>query len=380
VGFLTISNSTASMHEEMAKMKAEFDTMKIDHRSEYVEYQQKLEKEYQAYQDELRVFWLDPKLSSKKEWVSYSEDKKSRSDVDFENNVITIETIAVNEKQAKAELANRLAYAIAKNTQEVIDTDPLQIRIKKVSESISKSTIVENPKPILSTVIFTQKPSEKELEQYTKQAVESRHIKVTKSKLGSENIYTIKIALPTDTMLKRSKIYEQDVMKNAEYFDMPAPLIFAIIETESSFNPMATSPAPAFGLMQIVPITAGRDIYKFLYKQDGMPTPTSLYNGKNNIKMGTAYLYIVYYRYLMEIKNPQSRLYCSIAAYNTGVGNIAFAFTKKYNVTNAIEDINTLTPDEVYEHLQNNLRYDEPKLYLRKVKKLMNAYKKAYQL
>ena len=104
--------------------------------------------------------------------------------------------------------------------------------------------------------------------------------------------------------------------------------------------------------------------------------------------MGSAYLHILYYMYLKKIKNPDSRLYCTIAAYNTGAGNIAFAFNRhknltrkqKYRVGNAADDINDLSPQEVYDRLLKDLKYDEPKHYLKKVSKRMSAYHKVYGL
>ena len=173
-------------------------------------------------------------------------------------------------------------------------------------------------------------------------------------------------------------MYLEDVRSNSQRFELPLPLIFAIMQTESNFNPFAKSHIPAFGLMQIVPKSAGVDAYKFLKKRERMPSAAYLYNGTNNIEMGSAYLHILYYRYLRKIKNPRSRMYCTIAAYNTGAGNIAWAFTRKNNMSKAAPKINALTPDEVYNQLLSDLKYDEPKHYLKRVNKRMSAFNKAY--
>ena len=77
--------------------------------------------------------------------------------------------------------------------------------------------------------------------------------------------------------------------------------------------------------------------------------------------MGSAYLHLLYYKYLRKIKNPNSRLYCAIAAYNTGPGNIAWAFTKSTSMSKAAPFINTKSPQEVYDILLKDLRYEEPK-------------------
>jgi len=128
--------------------------------------------------------------------------------------------------------------------------------------------------------------------------------------------------------------------------------------------------------MQIVPRTAGVDGYYYLFKKKKAPSPEYLYDGKRNIEMGTAYLHILYYRYLRKIKNPTSRLYCTMAAYNTGAGNIAWAFTKKYNLTKAAPKINAMSPQQVYTHLRKNLRWPEAQNYLKNVNNRMQKYKK----
>jgi membrane-bound lytic murein transglycosylase C len=73
-------------------------------------------------------------------------------------------------------------------------------------------------------------------------------------------------------------------------------------------------------------------------------------------------------------------LYCAIAGYNTGAGNVAWAFTGNYNVTQAAKSINRMTPAEVYDHLLANLRYDEPKHYLKNVHARSMQYKELYDL
>ena len=59
------------------------------------------------------------------------------------------------------------------------------------------------------------------------------------------------------------------------------------------------------------------DVYRYLYKKSRLLPPSYLYNPNNNIKLGTAYLRLIYSKYLKDIKDPTSRLYCTIAAYNT---------------------------------------------------------------
>jgi membrane-bound lytic murein transglycosylase C len=372
--------SADSSYDAMAKMNAEFAAYKANQESAFSDYKEKLDREYATYKKELEKYWKDPKLSTQKEWVSYSEDKKSRSEVDFENDVVVVEVIAKSKKEAEEMLEKQISYVVSKDTKQVSQTDPLQKRVVEISKAKDTSQSDVDAKPILETILFEKKPSSDEVNKYAKKALQENRVIASKSKFGDDNVYKVTIPLPSDTRLKRSKIYKEDVTTNAKRFEIPIPLVFAIMQTESDFNPFAKSHIPAFGLMQIVPVSAGKDVYKFLYKKEGMPTASYLYNGKNNIEMGSTYLHILYYRYLKGIKNPESRLYCAIAAYNTGAGNIAWAYTRSYSMKRAAPLINAMSPEEVYKHLMKNLRYDEPKHYLKNVTTRMSAYKKAYNL
>ena len=358
---------------------AAFEAYKQKEDAAFKSYKEKLEKEFAAYKKELTPYWEEPKLSSKKEWVHYSDDKRSRSEVDFEKQSVTVEVVAKDVETAKKKLLEQIEYVASKDTKEVVASDELQKRVQELSQKEQGKSAVVDAKPILSPVLFAKKPSQKELKEYAQNALKSAKKSSRPSKLKDNIVYKVEIPLPSDTQLKRSGVYKNEVFANAKRFEIPVPLIFAIMQTESDFNPFAKSHIPAFGLMQIVPHSAGKDSYKMLYGRAGMPTASYLYNAQKNIEMGSSYLHILYYRYLKSIKNPQSRLYCAIAAYNTGSGNIAWAFTRSYSMKKAAPIINKMSPEAVYTHLLRNLRYDEPKHYLKKVHKRMSAYNKAYR-
>ena len=346
---------------------------------EFEAYKKAQEKAFKEYKKELGVYWEKPKLSTKKEWVAYSKDKKTRTDVDFDKNKIIVETVAKSKEEAKRKLQVALAKVTTIDTKNAIEKDPLEQRLAKIKKPQNMVDAKVDKKPILSTVVYKKRPTPKSVRKFVYKHVNDKTIKKAKSKkIKGAYIYKVEVKLPKDTTYRRSKIYAQEVKQNANKQKLPKALVFAIMHTESSFNPKARSYVPAYGLMQIVPKTAGVDSYYYLYKVKKRPSSTYLYNSSNNIRLGSAYLHILYYSYLKKVRNPISRLYCAIAAYNTGAGNVAWAFTRSYNISKAARIINKLSPDEVYRRLLRDLKYDEPKNYLKRVTKRMNVYKKIY--
>ena len=186
---------------------------------------------------------------------------------------------------------------------------------------------------------------------------------------------TVTIPLRADYLSERAKRYDQAVLDEADRRGLPASLIYAIMETESHFNPRARSHVPAFGLMQLVPKSGGVDAYNYVYGEKKILAPEYFFQPDQNVELGTAYLDLLFRRYLRSITDEQSRLYCTIAAYNTGAGNVAKAFTGKTSVGAAASLINALSAEEVYEHLIENLPYDETRNYLKKVRAAQAKYK-----
>jgi soluble lytic murein transglycosylase-like protein len=93
-------------------------------------------------------------------------------------------------------------------------------------------------------------------------------------------------------------LWQGIIDKAASTFGLPAALIAAVIKTESSFVPEATSPAGAQGLMQIMPQTQ---------KELGLTDP---YDPESNVLAGT--------RYLKEQLDRFKTLELALAAYNAG--------------------------------------------------------------
>jgi len=380
------------------QQQTEFNEYKKSLEEGFKEYKASLDKEFSEYKKSLSKYWNNPELSTKTTFVEYSKDKKIKKKVDYENNEIEIQVISNDKKAAKRQLAKALFSLSTENTKTAFNNNPVLTKVNKKLASnpkLQKVIKISKPsnEPIVTDMIFKKPPTQREVVKYSINTVKKTPLKVEKSKVPNMNVYTIKIKLPSKAFLAKAKIYKREVFKRAKQFKLTPEFVYGIIHTESSFNPMARSYVPAFGLMQIVPQSAGADAYKMLYGKKKILTPSFLYNANNNILIGSAYLKRIYYGYMRKIKNPISRLYCTIAAYNTGAGNVACAFNSNekdskgrtkcrrsrgdYNIIKASSKINSMTPNQVYNYLLANLRYDEPKHYLKRVTKRMYIYKKA---
>ena len=336
-------------------------------REEDAAFKSHLEKEKNAilnYKRKVKTFWLESDLEDAKKLTNYSKDLHTKSLVDFENNQIIISKISAKKRVTKEELLKELNHTLNLTTKQAYQQNILEQNINYV---IPDSKYIKKAKLDKGRLLHTgaQEP-----------ALNSEDISLSKK----GDVYKLTYKFPKNSTYRRSFDYLPQAKSNATRFNLKANLLLAIMHSESSFNPLARSHIPAFGLMQIVPHSAGIDSYKFLYKKRRLLSASYLYNTKNNIEIGSAYFHILYYKYLSSIKDPQSRLYCAIAGYNTGAGNVAWAFTHNKNVKKAAQIINKMSAQKVYRHLQKNLKYDEPKHYLKRVNERSIRYKELYRL
>lgn len=100
----------------------------------------------------------------------------------------------------------------------------------------------------------------------------------------------------------REAIYVANVREAELRYGLPIGLLQALIWTESRFNPMATSPAGAAGLAQLMPGTA---------RSLGV---TNRHDPVSSIDGGA--------RYLREMLDKFGHIHLALAAYNAGPGAV----------------------------------------------------------
>jgi membrane-bound lytic murein transglycosylase C len=298
-------------------------------------------------------------LPSNTRYVKYSNDYEARAIVDFVQGLVTIETIATDNVNAK------LSQAIFETL--LTSNDPTQTDIFS-----SKSPSLSG-EPFLYPQVRDQ---EGQLVRYAWRAKRYASYlmtnKLTTFKQGGKKVTQVTFNLVRDHKHLRHLKYSDFVLASAKKHNISPALIYAVIETESAFNPYAVSHANAYGLMQVVPATAGRDVYKLEKKRAGQPTKAVLMSPQQNIDIGTAYLKILNTRYLVGVKHQQSREYTMISAYNGGAGNVFKTYHQ--NRTTAVKKINQQSPANVYKRLRYEHPRDESRRYLEKVTKAKQKY------
>jgi membrane-bound lytic murein transglycosylase C len=337
---------------------------------DYVAGQEKLFKEYTG-QIEKKWGKNNVRTSTKEEYVSYDPNFSSRRLINYEDGFAKVEVL-VTEVEAKnaAFVQQKLKEQIAQLAVAKGGTDPLE----------KKNDVKPEVRPIISDQLATSggKPvTEKNAGQYADETIKKAQVtqEVVTGKDGIKRVVIgVQMPLVPDHVKKRAEEFRQSVQSESGRFGIDITLVYAIMHTESYFNPKARSAVPAYGLMQLVPKSGARDAFFFANKKDSLVTGEYLYIAGNNIELGAAYLAKLFTIDFRGVNDPKSRIYCTISAYNTGPGNVAKAFTGKRNVPQALPKINAMTSDEVYDFLKKNLPFEETREYVTKVSERMGLY------
>jgi len=329
------------------------------------------QKEFQSLYDALtgnvKEKWgpKEVKLPEKKKYVKYTQNYRSRAIVDFDRGQITVETL---EETNPRESLSRAVVTTLLTPQDprVVDVfSDKDVPVNSVEEPYLLGLVTDQDgKPVRT---------QQEAEAFSKYLLDKKiGTRVLEQEGTKKHATFVNINMVVNLPQKQAEKYRAVVLRYTEQYKMSASLVFAIIRTESNFNPYAVSSVPAYGLMQLVPTSGGREAYRRAKGEDVAPTRDYLFDPQNNVELGTAYLNVLMFNQLEEVSNDISREYCVIAAYNTGSGNVLRTFSK--NRTTAVQQINGLQPGALYDKLRSNLPYQETRNYLEKVTTFRKSY------
>jgi len=305
------------------------------------------------------------KLPEQEKYVKYTQNYKSRAIVDFDKGDILVET--VDEQDPRRSLKSAIVTTL------LTPQDPRAVDLFSDKEIV----LTGDKEPYLLGLVLDQEgeairtPSD--AEPFAEYLLTSKSGTREVDQEGAKKTATyVTIKMAANLSHKQAAKYRPIVQQFAEQYKISPSLVFAIIRTESNFNPYAVSSAPAYGLMQLVPTSGGREAYRKAKGQDVAPSRDYLFDPGNNVELGTAYLNVLMFNQLQAVDHHVSREYCVISAYNTGPSNVFRTFSRD-RVT-AVNQINSLQPAAVYDQLRANLPYEETRHYLQKV----TTYRKAF--
>ena len=356
----------------------EFEQYKLELDAGFEDFQNTYLEESKRYKQDISKQWGDYKESSKEVWVNYSQGGDIRESVNFKTGEVEIEILVdkkTSTKQAVKQAKENVKKLLATTEKQAFENDVVAQKVEtalKKHPTVVKTSKLSNKEKVMTPLVKKLQTADAQvIEQLAKQMTESAAVETRK--LKGKKLVKLSFKIP-DNLSNKAGRYSARVLEIAKKERIPVALVYAVMETESNFNPRAKSHVPAYGLMQIVPVSAGKDATKYLFGKAKVLAPSYLYNGNKNIEIGGAYLHILYHRYLRKIENRTSRLFCAIAAYNTGAGNVAKSFIGSYNINRAADKINQLSPAEVYRHLRKHLPHDETKDYIQRVARRMAKY------
>lgn len=235
--------------------------------------------------------------ASQEVYVKYTDSYLSRAQVDFSKGIISVATL--DTENPKASLKRAIVTTL------LTPEDPEEVDL------YSDKEITFNSKPYLADLVKDNEGKAVlyswRANQYADYLIENKLQTTEITENGTKKkVYYVQFEMVEDYEVQSEHKYGEYVALFAKEYKLEQALIFAIIKTESSFNPYAVSHIPAYGLMQVVPASAGRDVYKMLNNRDGIPTKEMLFTPKTNIQYGSTYLNILFTRYIKGVKNSLS--------------------------------------------------------------------------
>lgn len=310
----------------------------------------------------------ETRLPERKTYVKYNKQYRSRAIVDFERGEISVETL---DKNADASLKNAIVTTL------LTPDDPASVDVfsDRAVNLSGKSS------PFLLGLVLNDAGQEintpESAASFADKMLAQARTRKIQTDSGEKSVRYVVIRMVANFEDQKAQKYLQTVRKYAKQYNVSPSLVLGVIRTESSFNPLAVSGAPAYGLMQLVPTSGGREAYRRAKNQDLAPSPDYLFDAGNNIELGAAYLSVLTYDQLDGVDDRTSRDYCVISAYNTGPSNVMRAFTDakgKQRFADGLQRINSLSPSQVFQTLHEKLPYAETRNYLPSV----NTNRKRY--
>ncbi len=146
-------------------------------------------------------------------------------------------------------------------------------------------------------------------------------------------------------------LYADTIRVEAERHHLPPSLVAGVIRQESAFDPRATSPVGARGLMQLMPGTAREMSRKLGVRYD----PSRLYDPEFSVRLGTAYL--------RELIDRFDSVELALAGYNGGPNRIRRMWEEGHGELDSFVE---------------TLSLEESRNYVKRILVLADSYRQLY--
>lgn len=364
--------------------------------AQWAQREQEIAARWQQMKREIEQKWDRARQSTEREWVDYSSTYEARSTVDFEKGVIEItvlvpigeagsshadpESVLLAMKAVQAELAGAGAPALAGTRA----PDPASMMIARAAMPAAWAKIVRQfeqifsreakaGRPVLANQVIAKSgtPVEPrtakafaESELIPNAVVEDKPMQAQDGVTRAQ--VTARVPLAPDHLQRRALLYRDDVAAQARRHGLDPRLLFAIIHTESYFNPLAQTPTPAYGLMLLVPRGPARDAYNYLYNDDIVLDDVYLKDPSRNVELGAAYLHLLRRQLVPNMDEGETKNFLVACAYTWGVEKTRDQILKQARVQD-------LTATQVFTLLTQKTP-EAVRVYLNRIKERIALY------
>lgn len=297
---------------------------------------------WKSFEERVKKKWPDGAIPSQKVFVEYFADDTARVKIDYENGTVTAETLAPSNGTEGS------AKVVIQNALKAIVNDDAKASNKIVNKNEISSDPVKPAQAIIADLMSAVQAGD---------AVK-----------GSDGVtrqsFKTTLKMVPGHMKRRAERFRPIAEKWAKQFQLDPSYVLAIIRQESAFNPRARSWVPAYGLMQIVPKYAGKEVLREVTGQATLPDEDFLYDPEKNIMVGTTYLKILRDKYFPDVKDSEVQRHLMTASYNWGPHRIKTAIQKgrlssRSPASEVFDRLQRIAPEETKQYLRRVVQYTE---------------------